>query len=172
MLLHIAAFMTLSDSVLARYGPYDRILVDAPCSSDRHLLHGGAAGLANWSPATPKKHAARQTALLRASLGLAKTGGKILYVTCALSDTENDQVIRQLIASSRGKAKVVQVVSSEVASSLSIGISTADCRLAAASPEEEGEGNKWHLEPTDYGARMLPDRSKFGPLYFCMIEKM
>lgn len=32
-----------------RFAPYDRILLDAPCSSDRHLLRKGGSAVAKWS---------------------------------------------------------------------------------------------------------------------------
>ncbi|CDJ46310.1 hypothetical protein, conserved [Eimeria brunetti] len=75
-----------------RFAPYDRILLDAPCSSDRHLLHKGGAAMANWSLGTPKAHAERQLKMLRIASKLLKKDGIILYSTCALSELENDGV--------------------------------------------------------------------------------
>ncbi|CDI85984.1 hypothetical protein, conserved [Eimeria praecox] len=75
-----------------RFAPYDRILLDAPCSSDRHLLHKGGSALVNWSQSTPKAHAERQLKMLLIASKLLKKDGILLYSTCALSDIENDAV--------------------------------------------------------------------------------
>ncbi|OEH78204.1 hypothetical protein cyc_06112 [Cyclospora cayetanensis] len=75
-----------------RFAPYDRILLDAPCSSDRHLLHKGGSAIANWSPSTPKAHAERQLKMLLIASKLLKRNGILLYTTCSLSEAENDAV--------------------------------------------------------------------------------
>lgn len=75
---------------------YDRILLDAPCSSERHVM-ADAKYLACWTPARIKTLALRQWALLSAAFLLLKPGGFLTYATCALSDTENDGVVQKLL---------------------------------------------------------------------------
>jgi 16S rRNA C967 or C1407 C5-methylase (RsmB/RsmF family) len=71
---------------------FDAILLDAPCSSERHVLADEAA-LAAWSPARIRALAMRQWALLSSALIMLKAGGCLVYSTCALSPEENDRVI-------------------------------------------------------------------------------
>ena len=75
---------------------YDRILLDAPCSSERHVLTD-AKYLACWTPARIKMLAQRQWALLSAAFLLLKPGGFLVYATCALADAENDGVVQKLL---------------------------------------------------------------------------
>merc|ERR1712072_290583 len=42
---------------IQRFGPYDKILVDAPCTSDRHLAHQGKSALAHWAIGAAKSNA-------------------------------------------------------------------------------------------------------------------
>lgn len=80
---------------------FDRILVDAPCSGERHLLDS-PKDLADWSPSRSEKLAQRQYALLTAALLAVKPGGRIVYSTCALSPMENDGVIARLLKKKDG----------------------------------------------------------------------
>jgi 16S rRNA (cytosine967-C5)-methyltransferase len=76
--------------------PYERILVDAPCSStgvirrhpDIKLLRRGTdvAGFA-----------AQQLELLRSAVALLAPGGRLLYVTCSVLPEENEQVVGRLL---------------------------------------------------------------------------
>ena len=80
---------------------FDRILVDAPCSGERHLL-ASPKDLADWSPSRSEKLAQRQYALLTAALLAVKPDGRIVYSTCALSPLENDGVIKKLLKKKEG----------------------------------------------------------------------
>ena len=75
---------------------YDRILVDAPCSGERHLL-ADEGELAAWSPARSKNLAVRQHALLASALQALRPGGRCVYSTCSISPEENDRVIAKLL---------------------------------------------------------------------------
>ena len=74
---------------------YDKILLDAPCSSERHVLTDEKA-LRAWSPSRPKRLAITQFAMLAAALEAVKVGGTILYVTCSINSGENEEVIEKL----------------------------------------------------------------------------
>lgn len=80
---------------------FDRILVDAPCSGERHLLQN-AKELSLWSESRSKKLAQRQYALLTAALLVAKPGARIVYSTCSISPYENDLVIEKLLEKKSG----------------------------------------------------------------------
>jgi 16S rRNA (cytosine1407-C5)-methyltransferase len=80
----------------SEWGRFDAILLDAPCSSERHVLNDPAA-LAAWTPARPRSLAKRQWSLLSAAFLLLKPGGSLVYATCALNPHENDGVARRLV---------------------------------------------------------------------------
>ncbi len=81
---------------------YDRILLDAPCSSERHVLNDAKA-LKMWKPSRPKALAIQQFAMLAAALEAVKIGGFILYSTCSIEPSENEGVIEKLFARRPGR---------------------------------------------------------------------
>jgi 16S rRNA (cytosine1407-C5)-methyltransferase len=77
------------------HGRFSAILLDAPCSSEAHVLQNPVA-LAQWTNARPRSLARRQWALLSAAFLLLRPGGSLVYATCALSPDENDGVVSRL----------------------------------------------------------------------------
>ncbi|MCF0214882.1 MAG: RNA methyltransferase [Fibrobacteraceae bacterium] len=75
---------------------YDRILIDAPCSSDRHVL-ASPTHLAEWSSKRVKRLSVEQGALLASAVDALKPGGQLVYGTCALSPLENDRVVEKIL---------------------------------------------------------------------------
>jgi 16S rRNA C967 or C1407 C5-methylase (RsmB/RsmF family) len=132
-------------SEFTRLGPFDKILLDAACSSDRHILADSEL-LKRWSPAAVKAQADRQGKMLTTAAALAKPGGLVVYSTCALSDKENDGVIRKFLGRKEGKN--FQVEKSNVTEIL-------------PGAEETPEG----------GVLVLPDRTNYGPLYICHLRR-
>jgi 16S rRNA C967 or C1407 C5-methylase (RsmB/RsmF family) len=129
---------------------YDRILIDAPCSSERHILHRHAANatapeMMNWKASHTKTLARTQVALLSNALRLIKPGGRIVYATCSLSPEENDGVI------DRCKTKFHFDIVDDV--------------------DNESSLDQWS-EKTKFGRIVLPDHpsgGRWGPLYFCVL---
>lgn len=74
---------------------YDYILLDAPCSSERHVLNDEKY-LSQWSPQRPKRLSISQYAMLSSALIALKSGGYILYSTCSINSNENEEVIAKL----------------------------------------------------------------------------
>ncbi|MBT3276274.1 MAG: RsmB/NOP family class I SAM-dependent RNA methyltransferase [Spirochaetales bacterium] len=75
---------------------YDKILLDAPCSSERHVMNS-PTHLTKWSPARTRHLAAQAYAMLAAAFLAVKIDGLILYSTCSLSPLENDGVVGRLL---------------------------------------------------------------------------
>lgn len=86
-------------------GAYDRVLVDAPCSGERHLLHSPKE-LERWSVKGSKRLAIRQHALLCSALDSVRPGGRVVYSTCSISPIENDDVVARLHESREGQFAV------------------------------------------------------------------
>ena len=75
--------------------PFDAILVDAPCSSERERLLRGLGRQKDepWREEKAKANSRRQVSLLRSALENAI--GTVVYATCALSHIENDAVVQE-----------------------------------------------------------------------------
>lgn len=87
---------------------FDRVLVDAPCSGEKHLL-ATPRELERWSLKGSKRLAVRQHSLLCSGLDAVKSGGIVVYSTCSISHLENDGVIEKLMKSREGKFEVLPV---------------------------------------------------------------
>jgi len=87
---------------LHEQGIYDKILLDAPCSSERHLVHSPAY-LADWSPNRTKTLAQQALAMLCAALEALKPGGRLLYSTCSISPEENQNLLERFAAKRPGQ---------------------------------------------------------------------
>ncbi len=121
---------------------FDAILLDAPCSGERHVLEDPRA-LAEWTPRRPRGLQQRQYSLLSAAFLALKPQGYLLYSTCSINPDENDGVVDRLLEK-RG-----------------IHIELADL------DESLLEG----AEKTKLGLLFLPDRCGFGPLYVSRLFK-
>jgi 16S rRNA (cytosine967-C5)-methyltransferase len=78
--------------------PFERILVDAPCSSTGVIRRHPDIKLLR-RPGDVPAFAATQLAILRALVELLSPGGRLLYSTCSVLPEENEQVLAALIAS-------------------------------------------------------------------------
>jgi 16S rRNA C967 or C1407 C5-methylase (RsmB/RsmF family) len=92
----------------AELAAFDRVLVDAPCSGERHLL-AAPMELARWSAKSSRRLSVRQHALLCSGFDCLRVGGRIVYSTCSISPGENDGVVEKLLKSRAGRARVIMV---------------------------------------------------------------
>ncbi|CBZ50097.1 gk24670, related [Neospora caninum Liverpool] len=136
-----------------RFRPFDKILVDAPCSSDRHLLKQGRSALASWASGVPKTHAERQLQLLKGALGLLRVGGVLLYSTCALSEVENEKVVEKLLKSCGGSVKEIPLLVDPVRPASASGFSRVAVLPHSAPVEAAKETTETHETS---GGRSLP----------------
>ena len=121
---------------------FDRILLDAPCSSEQHLLEIDQEQ-ADWKISRTKQLAMRQYSLLCSALLALKPGGTLVYCTCSISPLENDGVVERLLSR---KAGVVMV-----------------------DPDREDLKN---FEATSFGVQIYPDQfNGIGPIYLARLKK-
>lgn len=126
---------------------YDRVLADVPCSSERHVMNS-PGDLAKWSPSRPRRLAQSAYAIACAAADSARSGGLIVYSTCALSPLENDGVVARLITRERGRLRPF------------------------ADPPACDAAIDIVWEPTEFGWIVLPDRNNgAGPMYLSLLQK-
>jgi len=123
---------------------FDAVLLDAPCSSERHLLHDPKE-LAMWTPKRTRQNAKRQFDILLQAIQLVKPAGRLLYSTCSISPLENDELIEKLL---KKRSALIQVAPSDI---------------WPLSPVALG------AEVTTYGFMFYPDTSDWGPMYICLL---
>lgn len=87
---------------------YDCILLDAPCSSERHVLKDAQA-IEQWGTNRPKILAVQQFAMIASALDAVKPGGYILYSTCSINPLENQDNIEKLFKKRNGRFEEVSV---------------------------------------------------------------
>jgi len=88
---------------------FDAILVDAPCSSERHLLDNPSE-LETWGPKRSKQLAHRQMALLCSALELLRPGGRLVYSTCSISPEENEVLVERFLKKRKERVKVMDAL--------------------------------------------------------------
>lgn len=91
---------------------FDSVLVDAPCSGERHLLESPQE-IGRWSKKGSQRLAVRQNALLCSALDALRPGGRLVYSTCSISPLENDGVIEKFEKSRKGRFRLIEVKESK-----------------------------------------------------------
>jgi 16S rRNA C967 or C1407 C5-methylase (RsmB/RsmF family) len=113
-------------------------LVDAPCSSERHVLLNEAE-LAKWNLKRPLKIQTEQISLVNSAARQVKVGGILVYSTCAVTSVENDSVMEAFEKLHPQWTRVENLENAQFKG----------------------------LERTCYGFQILPDQSEgAGPIYF------
>lgn len=154
---------------------YDKVLLDAPCSSERHIIHAyvkaNASGqiadeMSNWKSSHSKTLAKTQLALLLTAVKAVKIGGSILYATCSISHEENDDVVERVLDALKRDRK--KSSGAPTAWRIKVEISSKD----ETQPDSVLDSM---TEKTKYGRIALPDHpagGRWGPLYFCTLKKV
>ncbi|KAF4547774.1 16S rRNA methyltransferase RsmB/F-like protein 1 [Elsinoe fawcettii] len=147
---------------------YDKVLLDAPCSSERHIIQsfvtaqrsggisvdmlGYRTGLAG-----KKSIVKLQGELLFNAIKACRVGGIVVYSTCSIDRLENEGVVKNVMAKlAKGKD--------------GFGVSLIDMDVIAPGLD------KWS-ESCEVGRICLPDNGEdgrshgFGPIYFCVLTK-
>ncbi|MBK5969696.1 RsmB/NOP family class I SAM-dependent RNA methyltransferase, partial [Thiorhodovibrio winogradskyi] len=103
----------------AAAGGFDRVLVDAPCSSEGTLRRNLslAERLDPEAIANNRRLQGRQLALLRKAVQLCRAGGRVLYSTCTFAPEENECIVSRVLEEQAGRVRLVPVAVEGLASS-------------------------------------------------------
>lgn len=146
---------------------FDRILLDVPCSSERHVIQDPKY-LSDWTQSRIKTLSMEQWALLSSAWRLLKKGGYIVYSTCALNKIENDELVSRLFK----KFDDCELVEKEkIQEIISENLSKTGSRINL--PENMEILSLFEkADITEKGYHILPDSTQgAGPLYFTLIHK-
>ncbi|KAH8411986.1 hypothetical protein KR222_004767 [Zaprionus bogoriensis] len=142
---------------LDEYASYDKILVDVPCTTDRHVLMQQDNNI--FKPTRIKERLRipeLQAGILANCLRLLKPGGSLVYSTCSLSPVQNDGVVHmalQHVFTEHGITATIKDLSQHTA------------LFSDIYRFEQPKGLK-------YGQMVLPYLpANFGPMYFSKITR-
>lgn len=137
---------------------FDKVLVDAPCLTDRHVLHES-----DNSIFTPKRTKERlrlpelQSQLLVSALQMVRPGGSVVYSTCTLSPLQNDGVVHLALSKIWQETRI-------------------DCCVVDLTHAVRPLSFLYRLGTNlglRYGQIVLPSLlSNFGPMYFAKIKRL
>jgi 16S rRNA (cytosine967-C5)-methyltransferase len=123
--------------------PFDRILLDVPCSALGVIRRHPDIRLRR-SPQELARMPALQTRLLDAAFGMLARGGRLVYATCTLTRRENGALVREFL--NRTAA-------------------------AAAVPVEEWEGWPGFGQSDPLGRQILPGEASADGFYYAALTK-
>ncbi|XP_019955286.1 5-methylcytosine rRNA methyltransferase NSUN4 isoform X1 [Paralichthys olivaceus] len=135
---------------------FDRVLVDVPCTTDRHSLMEDDNNIFNKTRTGERRRLPQvQLELLLAGIEAACPGGEIMYSTCTLSQIQNLSVVEQAIHLAREN----QGISVEV----------VDLR-----PLTHMFRKTFHFAPDLHlGEMVVPHlAANFGPIYMCKLRRL
>ncbi|XP_035525880.1 5-methylcytosine rRNA methyltransferase NSUN4 isoform X1 [Morone saxatilis] len=135
---------------------FDRVLVDVPCTTDRHSLTEDDNNIFSKSRTGERRRLPElQLELLLAGIEAACPGGEILYSTCTLSQIQNQSVVEQAIFLAQENHGIrLQVV---------------DLR-----PLTHMFRKTFHFAPDLHlGEMVIPHlAANFGPIYMCKLRRL
>lgn len=73
---------------------FDRVLLDAPCSTEGRFNLNDPASYRYWKPGKIHEMAHKQKRLLEAAIAATKPDGIIVYATCTFAPEENEAVLQ------------------------------------------------------------------------------
>lgn len=88
---------------------FDKILVDAPCSSESRFKTSAPETVGYWSLRKIKEMAHKQKGLLLNACRLLKPGGTLVYSTCTFAPEENEAVVDWALRKLPGQIKLLPV---------------------------------------------------------------
>lgn len=77
---------------------FDRVLLDAPCSTEAKFRRLDPESFAYWSERKIREMAKLQQRLMAAAMQSLKPGGTLVYATCSFAPEENEAIIDKTLA--------------------------------------------------------------------------
>lgn len=137
---------------------FDKVLVDVPCTGDRHALKENENNI--FRPDRIKerlKIPEVQAGLLVNALSLVKVGGAVVYSTCSLSPIQNDGVVHMALKQAFETRGIIANIRD-----------LTPCMSSLSGAIKFGSG----VAKPKYGQLVVPDTgANFGPSYFSRLVR-
>lgn len=85
---------------------FDKVLVDAPCSSESRFKADDPKSVGYWSTRKIKEMVHKQRGLLLSASRFLKPGGTLVYSTCTFAPEENEGVVDWVLRKSDGELEL------------------------------------------------------------------
>ncbi len=107
---HVRVFLQDGTKVW-KYRPehFDRVLLDAPCSSEGRFQLDDESTFSYWSTSKVKEMVRKQRRLLFSAVHALKPGGVLVYSTCAISPDENEGAVDHILSAFEGCLEVAPI---------------------------------------------------------------
>ncbi|XP_072746444.1 5-cytosine rRNA methyltransferase NSUN4 [Anoplolepis gracilipes] len=136
---------------------YNKILVDVPCTTDRHVLHSEDNNM--FKPQRIRERLQipeLQAAILTNALKIISVGGTVVYSTCSLSPIQNDGVVGMALKKVWEDTNSIMIVKD-----MREALKPLSCLY------------KFHDFALKYGHIVIPTLgNNWGPMYFCKIMRI
>lgn len=93
---------------------FDRVLLDAPCSTEGRFRTDDPETTRYWSPRKVKEMASKQKKLLFSAIQSLRPSGTLIYSTCTFAPEENEAVLSRFLQKFDGRIEAVPVEIPEV----------------------------------------------------------
>jgi len=133
---------------------FDRVLLDAPCSSEARFQAGKPKTFRHWSKKKITDMAKKQRALAFSAYHCLKPGGRLTYATCSFAPEENEATIDALLKRFGDR----------------LSVESLDFDLANVYPGlNHWQGKNFHPQVTK-AIRILPNQLMSG-FFICNLRK-
>ena len=157
-LQHTTVHTYLTDAVgLWRKTPerFDRILLDAPCSSESRFQVGKPDSFDYWKLKKIKESSRKQRKLVYSAVQCLKPGGTLVYSTCSFAPEENEAVIDYILKKFPHQLELQPI---------SLPVNNVQAGLI------EWQGKNFDASLANYSIRILPNHLMNG-FYICKLKK-
>lgn len=134
---------------------FDRVLLDAPCSTEGRFRTDVPETFAYWSLYKIKEMVHKQQRLLFSAVQCLRPGGALVYATCAFAPEENEGVVSRIL-DRFGEALQVEP----------IGLDLDNLQLPLAA----WQGRRFHPRLVE-ARRVLPD-ARMEAFFICKVRKV
>jgi 16S rRNA (cytosine1407-C5)-methyltransferase len=156
-LRHHSIHTYMADAVsLSRKTPerFDRVLLDAPCSSESRFQSSNPDSYSHWSLRKIRETSHKQKKLLYSAVNCLKPGGTLVYCTCSFAPEENEAVVNHILTAFPQQLKVAPI----------------DLPVTNSQPGLTQWQGRHYDETLHDSVRVLPDEIMDG-FYICKLVK-
>lgn len=88
---------------------FDRVMLDAPCSSEARIRLTEPDSLRIWSLRKVAECSRKQAALIVSAFDALLPGGQLLYCTCSFAPEENERIVTRLLQERPYRAELIDL---------------------------------------------------------------